>query len=230
MNSKMKTVKLPVARNGGEPEIKAGRNEVTIKAPNFLTAIFEIKGTAPLVIKRFSTKTKDEMETKMAGGKSSSSKKNREPKTTDQQYAEACYISKDGWHGFHAAAIRNGCIRVCSLVDFKMTLAKMSIFVLADGYDAKEPQIPLVRIYGEPIKQVDVGRVANGAPYVMARPAYHDWSAKIRIRWDADQFTLQDVANLVSRVGQQAGIGEGRPSSKDSAGCGWGTFELVVTK
>ena len=38
---------------------------VTIKAPNFQKAVFELVGTAPLVIHRFSAKTKNEMKQKM---------------------------------------------------------------------------------------------------------------------------------------------------------------------
>jgi hypothetical protein len=109
-----------------------------------------------------------------------------------------------------------------------MTLAKMSLFVIADGNDATEPQIPLIRILGaKPVKQEDMARVETGQPYVTVRAAYHNWSAKLRIRWDADQFSLADVSNLLSRVGMQVGIGEGRPDSKNSAGMGWGTFEIT---
>ena len=43
---------------------------------------------------------------------------------------------------------------------------------------------------------------------------------------DADQFSLTDITNLLSRVGAQVGIGEGRPDSKSSAGMGWGMFRL----
>jgi hypothetical protein len=56
---------------------------------------------------------------------------------------------------------------------------------------------------------------------------YREWAARLRIRFDSDQFTAQDVYNLVSRVGLQVGIGAGRPDSKASAGCGFGTFEIV---
>ena len=108
-----------------------------------------------------------------------------------------------------------------------MTLAKLSVFVVPDGWDKHEPQIPLVRIYGQPMKQEDMGRVETGQPYVIVRAAYHDWSAKVTLRWDADQFTLQDVSNLMLRVGMQVGICEGRPDSPKSAGMGWGLFTLV---
>lgn len=224
----MKSVKLPestrVKENGADSE--PASRQVQIKAPNFQTAVFSIRGTAPLVVHRFSAKTKQQMKDKMETGKSASSKKNREAKATDELFEEARYRSREGWDGFHAASIRNAMISACRLVGFKMTLAKMSLFTVADGIDKDEPQIPLIRIYGTAMKQEDMARVETGQPYVTVRAAYHDWSAKIRIRWDADQFSLVDVTNLLSRVGMQVGICEGRPDSKNSAGCGWGTFEI----
>lgn len=199
---------------------------VTIKAPSFGVAEFSIRGEAPLVIHRFSAKTKNEMKQKMETGKAAASKKAREAKDTDDIFNEARYVSREGWDGFQAGAVRKAMISACRLVNFKMTLAKLSIFVQADGWDAKEPQIPLIRIYGEATKQEDMARVETGQPYVTVRPAYHDWTAKIRIRWDNDQFTISDITNLLMRVGQQVGIGEGRPDSKNSAGMGWGLFSI----
>lgn len=207
-------------------EKTAATQSLLIKAPDLRIATFLIKGTAPLVIHRFSAKLKEQMAKKMEEGKSASSKKNRDPKNSDDTFNQARYISKEGWDGFHAAAIRNAMISACRLVNFKMTLAKMSIFVIADGWDASEPQIPLVRIYGKATKQSDMARVETGQPYVTTRAAYHDWSAKVKIRFDADQFSIGDVSNLLSRVGMQVGLCEGRPDSKNSAGMGWGLFEL----
>lgn len=204
----------------------AQKKTVTISAPKFQTAVFEIQGVAPLVVHRFSAKTKNEMKLKMETGKAAGSKKNREPKDTDQTYQEAKYVAKDGWEGIHAGSVRNALISACRLVGFKMTLAKLSIFVVQDGWDAQEPQIPLIRIYGESNKQEDIARVETGQPYVTIRSAFQSWAAKIKIRWDADQFTQDDVFNLLYRVGMQVGLGEGRPDSKKSAGMGWGLFEV----
>jgi len=203
---------------------------VAISAPKFGRAEFEIIGDEVLVIHRFSAKTKAQMKLKMEQGKSAGSRKNREAKDTDQTYQEARYVSKDGWDGFHAGALRNAMISACRLVGFKMTLAKLSIFVEADGHDAEEPQIPLVKIIGKPTKQEDMARVETGQPYVTVRAAYHGWKAKVRIRWDTDQFTLEDISNLLARVGMQVGLGEGRPDSKNSCGMGWGLFSITGTK
>jgi hypothetical protein len=202
------------------------RETISIPAPNFRTAEFRITGVAPLVIHRFSAKTKEQMKAKMETGKASSSKRNREAKNTDDLFEESMYTAPEGWTGFHASAIRNAMISACRLVNFKMTLAKLSLFVEADGWDKTEPQIPLVRIYGKPEKLESMARVETGQPYVCVRAAYNPWSAKVRIRWDADQFTITDVSNLLSRVGMQVGLCEGRPDSKNSAGMGWGLFKL----
>ena len=166
------------------------------------------------------------MKLKMETGKAASSKKNREAKNTDDTYQESRYISTEGWDGFHAGGVRRALISACRLVGFKMTLAKLSVFVVPDGWDEQEPQIPLIRIYGNPVKQEDMARVETGQPYVTVRAAYHNWSSKVKIRFDADQFTIDDVYNLLYRVGIQVGIGEGRPDSKKSTGMGWGLFDV----
>jgi hypothetical protein len=201
---------------------------VTIMAPKFETAVFECVGVAPLVIHRFSSKTKEQMKQKMETGKAASSKKTREAKDTNDLFNESRYISTEGWDGVHAGGFRNALIDACRLVNFKMTLAKCSIFIVQDGWDKQEPQIPLVRIYGKAVKQEDMARVETGQPYVTVRAAYHDWRVKLQVRWDGDQFTLDDVSNLLARVGMQIGIGEGRPFSKNSAGMGWGLFALTT--
>lgn len=224
---------MATAKNTTSVDPSAPKTVVTIKPPNFGFAEFNIaalKGV-PLVVHRFSAKTQAQMKQKMEIGKAASSKKgNREAKDTDDIYREARYIHKDGWDGFNASSIRKAMISACRLVNFKMTLAKLSIFVEADGVDEIQPQISLIRIYGEPTKQEDMARVSTGEPYVTVRPAYHDWKAKIRIRFDADQFTLEDVTNLMARVGLQVGVGEGRPDSKNSAGMGWGLFKIEEAK
>jgi hypothetical protein len=118
-------------------------------------------------------------------------------------------------------------ISACRTVGFKMTLAKLSVFVEADGFD-KQDGTPLVKITkGEPKYCEHMVRIQQTVD-VRARAMWNEgWEAELRIRFDADQFTLEDITNLLSRVGMQVGIGEGRPDSKSSSGMGWGTFILA---
>jgi hypothetical protein len=118
-------------------------------------------------------------------------------------------------------------ISACRTVGFKMTVAKLSVFVLPDGFD-KDDGTPLVKILkGTPRQHEGLVRLATGVADIRIRPMWAPgWEAEVRVRFDADQFTATDVAHLMMRVGMQVGVGEGRPDSKNSAGMGWGTFNL----
>lgn len=197
---------------------------VTIKPANIQTAVFNIKGTAPLVQARFSKK--GELMMKMAEGSSAKNKRERKARDYEQEMKDAMHISTEGWQGLPAPAFRSAMISACRLVGFKMTLAKLSVFVEHDGIDVMDGQ-PLIKFVGEPTLNTMHTRNATGVVDVRARPMWKEWSASVRIKYDADQFTVTDVTNLMQRVGMQVGIGEGRPDSRSSAGLGWGTFELV---
>lgn len=207
----------------------AGVETLTIPPPNLKIAFVPIIGTAPLVIHKFSEKSRKQMMAKHIAGSTAKKSTKREAKDYEQTFKDAQHIGEtngERWHGFPAPAIRAGMISACRTVGFKMTIAKLSVFCEHDGVDIDDAT-PLVKITGpEPKILESVVRNATGVADVRWRPAYHDWGAELRIRFDADQFTLQDVINLLARVGSQVGIGEGRPDSKQSSGQGWGTFRL----
>ncbi len=203
-------------------------NTVTIKAPQFETAKFKIRGVVPLVMNAFPAKAREMMRAKQAAGSTAKGKKERAAKDFDECYEQAKHVSREGWCGIPASAFRCACISACRLVNFKMTLAKLSVFVEADGFDRLDGT-PLVKITkGEPQYVEHAVRNETGVADIRARPMWAEgWEAVVKIRWDAEQFTLADMCNLLSRVGMQVGIGEGRPDSKNSAGMGWGQFEIV---
>jgi hypothetical protein len=222
-----------IARGGytkpsAEPEPK-----VSIKPPNMMRVAIGIRGNAPLMINRFSQKALTQMQEKQAAGSEATKGRKREKKDFDEAFVGAMHISRQGWHGISAGAFRNAMISACRLVGFKMTIAKMSVFIEADGYD-RDDGTPLVRILsadlGEadmPIKSIMAARNATGVIDLRTRPRWDEWGVILRIRFDGDQFSPTDIVNLLARVGGQCGIGEGRPDSKMSAGIGFGTFDLV---
>lgn len=73
-------------------------------------------------------------------------------------------------------------------------------------------------------------RNATGVVDLRSRPMWREWSARVVVRFDTDQFTPADVANLLVRAGAQVGIGEGRPDSRQSAGLGFGLFTLEAAE
>lgn len=203
--------------------------EIKISAPNIREAKFIILGTAPLVVHKFSAKAKAMICQKQEAGSLANKGKSKSAKDFEEVFQGARHISTEGWDGIPAAAFRAGIISACRLVGFKMTLAKLSIFVAADGFDKTEGT-PLVRILSpeEPERNESMVRLATGVCDISVQPMWRYWGAELRIQYDADQFTADDVRNLLARVGAQVGVCEGRPDSKSSAGCGWGTFKLVT--
>ena len=201
--------------------------QVTIKAPNLTTAVIRITGKAPYMQHRFSKKA--EIMEKQQAGSTAKSKKQREARDFERDFADAQHRSMDGWCGIPAPAFRAALISACRLVGFQMTKAKLSVFVEADGFCAKDGT-PLVRLdAGEPEMTTMAVRNETGVVDIRARPMWRTWGADVRITFDADQFTLADVTNLLSRAGLQVGIGEGRPDSKKSAGLGYGLFTVEAT-
>jgi hypothetical protein len=223
MLDKTKSPRLSDATAGPDPEVSG--ETIHIPAPKFETASFRITGCAPLMQARFSEKTKHMMREQMAAGQTAKRGKTRTPRKFEDDFTAAQYISTDDWNGIHAGAFRMALISACRLANFKMTLAKLTLFIEADGFD-KYDGTPLVRIHGTPVKDERAVRNATGVVDIRARPRWDKWHCILRIRWDADQFNLTDVSNLLQRVGLQVGVGEGRPDSKASAGLGFGLFEV----
>lgn len=204
---------------------EAPGSAVTITPPKFEVIKLRIIGASPLVVCKFSAKARQQIKETQAAGSQKKKGGAREGKDHEAAYNAARHIAEDGWDGIHAGAFRNAMIDACRLVGYKMTLAKMGVFIEADGIDADEG-VPLVRIHGKPRQHEAMGRNATGGADLRIRPMYWPWEMELKVKFDAEMFKASDVVNLLSRAGQQVGIGEGRPFSKNSAGMGWGTFRI----
>jgi hypothetical protein len=98
--------------------------------------------------------------------------------------------------------------------------------VVAEGFEARDGS-PMVRILGcKAIHDTRPGRNDGGGIDMRNRPRYDGWHARLKIQYDADLLSAQDVLNLLARAGVSVGIGDGRPSSPNSNGLGFGTFEV----
>jgi hypothetical protein len=204
-----------------------GEQAVRVTAPNFKTAQFTITGTAPYVQLKFGEKARNQIRANQAAGSTAKKGSKREAKNFDALFLAAQHISDEGWNGIPASAFRHAMVEACTLVDFHKTKAKKAVFVDADGYDKDDAQ-PLVRLLGKKPRHVEHTMPnANGKVDIRVRAHFDQgWTASLRITFDADLFTLTDITNLLMRAGMQVGVGEGRPSSKNSIGMGWGTFTI----
>jgi hypothetical protein len=203
---------------------------VRVSAPNFKTAEFRITGNCPYVQLSFGEKARNVLRATHAAGSTARKGKKREAKDFDGLFLAAQHLSQEGWNGIPASAFRHAMVEACTLVDFHKTKARKAVFIVPDGFDKSEGQ-PLVRIHGVPKHVEHTVRNANGQPDIRVRAMFDaGWTAVIKVNFDADLFTLTDVTNLLMRAGMQVGIGEGRPSSKNGIGMGWGTFNIERTE
>lgn len=201
--------------------------QLVISKPRIRSVKVRLNGDSPLMVARFSAKAMQQMASKMLG-EVSPGKKTREPRKFEEDYENAFHRdAENGWAGFPASGLRAACIRACSIAGYKMVMAKMSVFVIGEGLD-KVDGLPLMRIYGEPEMNQMAVRNATGVADIRIRPLWRKWHIDATVRYDADQFSLVDVLNLLDRAGAQVGLGEGRPMSKDSVGLGFGTWTTSV--
>lgn len=208
---------------------KKDEGVAVIQAANIVRTTLKIKGTAPLVLNKFSNKAKETMMETMATPKSQKKAKSERPvRNYDEDFNGARHISNEGWDGISAPAFRTAMIDACRTAGLVMSKTKMAVFVIADGFDA-EDGTPLVKIISdlEPEKSILPVRVGIGTFDIRVRPMWREWSCNVTLEFDTDMITPESVVNLLDRAGKQVGVGEGRPFSKTSCGMGWGTFEVV---
>lgn len=214
------------AKKATQPAGTVLMEKITIAAPNLKTVVFHIRGTTPLVQNKFSKKAQEVMRQAQAEGSRSKKGKKHKPKDFDALFHESYHKGVDGSFGFPAAGLRAAMISACRAVGFKMTVAKQTAFVEADCFDADGTG--LVKITEGKPRHVEHPVRIQQTTDIRVRAMYDaGWEAKPKLTYDADMFSLTDIANLLMRAGLQVGIGEGRNDSRSSSGCGWGSFEIL---
>ena len=207
---------------------KSKQVELEVPEPDIAKAAFRIRGNAPLVMHAFSKEELDKMLATHMQGDAAKGKKKREPKDPDKLFLQSQHKSPEGWEGIPATAFKSGMVDACRLTGVKMTYARLSIYVLADGYDAEDTSMPLVRITkGKPHPVINRVTIGQRKPDVRIRAMWDPgWEAVVRMKWFNNQMEAQSVLNLLSHLGI-TGIMEGRVKPDSSCGMGWGTFEVI---
>lgn len=208
-------------------KIEEPKERITITAPRFGEAVVTVIGTTQFCCNKMSSLNRQAIiDKQMKGGRARKEGKPLTPRDFDAMYKSSMHISKEGWVGISCSAFRNAMISACKTVGYHMTRAKLTLFVLPDGVDA-EDGTPLVRLYGTPKRQDMCVRLADGGSSVVSRAFFNPWKVNLHLQWDTDQFSANDVVNLLSRAGVQVGVGAGRHDSTKSNGMGWGCFKVA---
>lgn len=176
-----------------------------------------VKGTAPLIVNRFSEKAKQ----MMLDNQTKKTRTKKEAKNPDELYQQSLYVLPDGGFGFPASGFKAAMVGAARFFEgVAMTQLKQALYVVGEGPDQ------LVRINGEPHMREDNVRIAMGTADLRFRGQFNDWSATITIRYIPTLLSLDSVAALLD-AGGFGGIGEWRPSAPKSATGSFGTFQVI---
>lgn len=172
-----------------------------------------IIGDSPLLINKFSEKSKREMlekQTKRAKGA-------KEARNPLQEVEAATYHMPDGGYGIPASGLKNCAVSACKFVDgVPMTRAKGAFFVMEEAEG-------LVRLNVKGRPEVDERMVAVGpfgrkVKMARFRPRFDKWSCTFKVVYDPDTLSAEQLLNLYERAGFSVGLCEYRPEKSGNLG------------
>ncbi len=192
----------------------------TIELRRLERVVFEIpiRGTAPLIVNRWSEKAKQMMLEKQT----TSARAKKQPKDPVANFEASRYLLPDARDGFPATAFKAAIVHAARLFEgITQVQLKQTVVVLGEGPDQLVPID-----YGEITMREDTPRNASGVADLRYRAQYWPWSAVLRVRTIGGQFDRSSILSLVDAAGI-GGVGEWRPTSPKSATGTFGTFEVV---
>ena len=199
---------------------------IEITPPNWQTINLRAEGASPLMMHRFSSKMRKQIEDNQTAVNKVSKK--RPPKDYKQEFMDARYISTTKWDGVPAVMFRHAMIAACrTFKGLPMTQAKGAFTVKAQGRE-RDDGTSLGRIHGKATHDTRPVRLESGGADMRNRPRYDDWYCDVIIEFDADLLSANDVANLFARAGLQVGIGELRPQGAKSFGGDMGMWTVAA--
>jgi hypothetical protein len=178
--------------------------------------LIPIRGTAPLIMHRFSEKAKRQMLEAMQGVK-----RPKEPKNPEQDYLQAFYSFEgevgDAPYGFPAIAFKAATISSARLYDKSVTMVGLRQQLFFNGPIGLDGQ-QLVKIDGDPIMREDVVRVGINGTDLRYRPVFNEWHATLDVTYLSSVLTRDSVLSLIAAGGQTVGVGEWRPEKSGDFG------------
>lgn len=199
--------------------IKESKILVAIEPIRLDTIQIPIRGTATLVMDRFTEEAKNQIVTKETGVSKSNKKRTRDLK---KETLDAIHYTSTGCIGFPVAGFKKGMMECTSFVGDK-SFSKKLVSGAVRIVNGDNGCVPIK------FKKQDVW-VHNIGNHIKFSPQFHDWSCVLEIQYDKNNISAQDITTLLNYAGFYVGIGMDRPKGKmGGSGC-HGTYEVVKGK
>jgi hypothetical protein len=183
---------------------KAANSKIEVPQLKISTFRIKLKGKTPLIMHKFSEKSKKEMRDKQT----KQATKGREAKNPEADYKASMYDHPDGGHGFPSIAFKAAAVRAGKMVGMVMTDTKQCFHIDGD----------LVKINGEPRMREDIVRLQGSTADLRYRGEFVDWSTEFDIKYRSDIISKEQLVNLFQHAGFSVGVGEWRVEKNGSNG------------
>ena len=191
--------------------------KVTIPPIDFRTVKITLIGETPLLVHKFSEKSKREMDDKQQGA----AKQKKAPRDPKSEYEASLYKmpGKKLRYGMPASGVKLCAISACRYTDgMKMTQALGSFHVMED-------EAGLIEIKGsKPVMDDRIVRIGNFGSKVAQtryRGRFDDWKITFDVKYNARAISAEQLVNLYENAGFSVGLCELRPENKGNLGMNW---------
>lgn len=177
---------------------------VELKRLNIQRIALKLVGTSPLIMHKWSDKAKREMLDKQMK-KAKVAKSAKDPQA---DFEASMYRDSEGNPCFPSVAFKAAAVDAAVAMDMKKTNLRQSFHVEGE----------MVTIEGEPSLREDMVRVGMGTADIRHRAEFKQWSCTLRIAFNANLISAEQLINLFENAGFGIGIGEWRPQRDGSFG------------
>lgn len=191
--------------------------KLNIPPMNLQYAKITLVGETPLLVQRFSEKSKREMEDKTQ----KRAKTARAARDPNEEFRAALYVipGRKITYGIPAAGIKNCAVSACRFIEgVPMTKARGAFHVIAEGHN-------LIPINGDkPVMDESIVRIGGfkKIAQVRYRPRFDKWSVTFPVRFNQNVISAEQILNLYENAGFSVGLCEYRPEK----GGNLGTFRV----
>lgn len=169
-------------------------------------------GDSPLIMHAWSAKAKKEMLDKQM----KKAKMAKAAKDPEQDYQEAFYRLPDGRPGFPTIAFKAAAVSAGGRFSDGLKMTELRGAFQIEG--------ELAVIEGEPTMREDMVRVGMGTADIRYRPEFKQWRTTLRIRYNSDAISAEQLLNIFNLAGFGVGVGEWRPERDGQ----YGMFHVAV--
>ncbi len=198
-------------------ETKEKKVEVVLQPISVGTIKVQIRGKTPLLMDKFPDEVKKGILAKQAGVSKGNKKKVRD---TKQETQEAIHVTSTGQIGYPAFGFKKGMMECTSFVGDKM-FSKKLVSGAVKIMNVEDGLIP-IKYEKQTVLEHNVGSNTKFSPM------FSGWSCELKIEYDQNNISAQDIVTLLNYAGFYNGIGAWRPKSGGGGSGEYGMYEVIA--